>query len=196
MTGLGRRPTRAEVAASVGGTTPDLVDDRTRLLLVGINPSLWSVAAGSHFARPGNRFWPAWHAAGVLDRVVDASAGMTADDTEHVLDRGLGITNVAWRGTARADQLTDDELRAGRTELAERLAVLPGVRLVAVLGLTAFRVAFDRPRADAGATDVVLAGRPVHVAPNPSGLNAHETVASLAHAYRALAVAAGLVDGA
>ena len=113
----GTRFTRAQLDACRGATVPDLLggpaDPPTKLLFVGINPGLWTAAAGAHFARPGNRFWPALHLAGITPRPVDASAGMSADDVRMVLDAGIGITNLVPVATARADELTHDELRHG-----------------------------------------------------------------------------------
>ncbi len=162
----------------------DLIARRTRVLFVGINPGLWTEAVNAHFARPGNRFWPALHRAEITPWLVDASAGMRADDLA-MLDRiGLSITNLVGRASARADQLTVAELRAGAPDLVERIArIAPAA--VAVLGLTTYRQAFGERRAVAGRQERSLAGRPTWVLPNPSGLNAHERVDSLAAAYRA-----------
>lgn len=170
---------------------PDLLPADLRLLFVGINPGLWTAATGAHFARPGNRFYPALFAAGLVDRLIDAGAGYDADDLAHLHDRGIGVTNLVARATARADELTRDELVAG----AERLATLVAdrrPRVVAVAGITAYRQAFRRPRARAGRQAETIAGRPLFVVPNPSGLNAHESVASLARAYREAGDAAGV----
>jgi double-stranded uracil-DNA glycosylase len=163
------------------------------LLFVGINPGLWTAAANAHFARPGNRFWPALHAAGITSQIVDASAGMPAEARAELDAQGVGISNIVPIATARADELTREQLRAG----AERLVALVErvrPRVVAVLGLTAYRQAFARPATTVGRQDHDLAGAELWVLPNPSGLNAHETLASLATAYRAAAVAAGVVD--
>lgn len=185
------RFTKAELAAFNGATVDDLIDERTKLLFVGINPGLWTAAVNAHFARAGNRFWPALHLGGLTPTLVDASAGMQPDDREMVLAAGIGITNIVPVATARADELTAAELRAGAarlTELVER--VHP--RVVAVLGLTAFRQAFGAPATSAGRQPSTLASAELWVLPNPSGLNAHETAASLAVAYRRAADAAGI----
>ncbi len=155
---------------------------------------LWTAAVGAHFARPGNRFWPAlWHA-GITPWLVDASDGMHPDDLE-LLDRlGIGITNVVATASARADELSRAELVAG----GERLVALVTERrpaVVAVLGLTAYRTAFGRPRAVAGRQPERLGPSELWVLPNPSGLNAHEQVDSLAAAYGEAARAAGIVPG-
>jgi TDG/mug DNA glycosylase family protein len=191
------RFSRVELDSFRGATVPDLVggpdDAPSRLLFVGINPGLWTAAAGAHFARRGNRFWPALHAAGITPRLVDASAGMTADDRVMVLDLGIGITNLVPIATARADELTKDQLLAGGTALLGTVARLrPAV--VAVLGVTAYRQAFGAPSTPIGRQQHRLADAELWVLPNPSGLNAHETLASLASAYRAAAAAAGIVD--
>jgi double-stranded uracil-DNA glycosylase len=185
--------TRSELDSFRGRTLPDLLGPGTRLLFVGINPGLWTVAVQAHFARRGNRFYPALHQAGLLDRVIDASAGYSAPDRAHLLDRGIGITNLASRATARADELTAAELAAGGQHLLETVdRVRP--RVVAVLGITAYRVAFARPRAIAGRQSDTLAGVPLWVVPNPSGLNAHASLADLARAYAEAAVAAGILS--
>jgi len=182
---------RAELEAHRGRAVDDLVGPGTRLLLVGINPSLWTAAVQAHFARPGNRFWPALHRAGILERDIDASQGLSDDDRAHVLARGVGITNLVNVATARADELTPAQLREGGERLRRLVEELqPAV--VAVLGLTAYRQAFRRPKARLGRQPDDLAGVPLWVLPNPSGLNAHETVDSLAAHYRAAAEAAGL----
>ncbi|MFZ4718548.1 MAG: mismatch-specific DNA-glycosylase [Ilumatobacteraceae bacterium] len=178
------RFTRAELQTFHGALVDDLVDQRVRLLFVGINPGLWTAAVNAHFARKGNRFWPALHAAGITPRRVDASDGMRPEDREMVLDLGIGITNIVPTASARADELTRAELRAGGAALETRVRGLQP-KVVAVLGLTAYRQAFDRPKAIAGRQPDDLAGAELWVLPNPSGLNAHDTIDSLAAAYRA-----------
>lgn len=185
------RPTLAELEAAAGRVIDDVLPDPLRLLVVGINPSLWSAATGAHYARPGNRFYPALAAAGITPHVIDAAAGYSPQDAA-LLDRlGTGFTNLVPRATARADELRDDELRAAPARLAA-VAEQHRPRVVAVLGLTAYRVAFGERRARAGRQGRTLAGAQVWVAPNPSGLNAHETVATLAEAYAQIARAAGI----
>ena len=171
---------------------PDLVGPGVRLLFVGINPSLWTAATGGHFAHPGNRFWPALHKAGLLDEPVDATAGINPQDAARVLAHGIGITNLVNRATARADELTAAELRAG-SERLRRLVAAVAPSVVAVAGITAYRTAFGRRTARRGRQEATIGGATVWVVPNPSGLNAHETVASLADAYREVGIAAGLV---
>jgi double-stranded uracil-DNA glycosylase len=185
--------TRQELETFRDREVPDLVGDAPpRLVFVGINPGLWTAATRTHFAHPGNRFYPALHRAGLTDRVLDRAAGMTEEDRRELTERGIAITNLVARATAKASELTRDELRAGADALVERLTRLqPAV--VAVAGVTAYRTAFGRPHARLGRQDEPIAGAELWVVPNPSGLNAHETTDSLAEWYRAVGRAAGLV---
>lgn len=187
------RFSRSELEHFAGALVDDLVDARIRLLFVGINPGLWTAAVNAHFARSGNRFWPALHLAGILPRQVDARAGMSAEDREMVLAAGIGITNLVPTASARADELTRAELRQGGLRLTADIARLrPAV--VAMLGVTAFRAAFDQRDVTVGRQPQGLADSELWVLPNPSGLNAHETVTSLATAYRAAADSAGVFN--
>lgn len=182
---------RAELEAFRGHPVDDLLPGDVQLLFVGINPGLWTAAVNAHFARPGNRFWPAVAAAGLTDHVVDASRGLSPADAAQVLERGVGITNIVNVATARADELTSEQLRDGAEHLRQLVRrVRP--RVVAVLGLTAYRQGFGRAKAVLGRQDELIEGTELWVLPNPSGLNAHETVESLAAAYRAAARAAGI----
>ena len=186
------RFTRAELDAHRGDVVPDLVGDGLRLLFVGINPGLWTAAVQTHFAHPANRFYPALLVAGIIDRPIDPAAGMTDEDRAYFVSRGLGITNLVTRASARADELTTAELREGGARLVERVqAWRPAV--VAIAGITAYRAAFGARNAAPGAQAEPLGGARLWVVPNPSGLNAHHTVATLAAAYREAAEAAGLV---
>lgn len=172
---------------------PDLLPATgLKLLFVGINPGLWTAATQTHFAHPVNRFYPALLAAGIIERPIDPSAGMTDEDRLHLTSRGIGITNVVHRATARADELTDDELRAGGRQL-EALVARRHPKVVALAGITAYRTAFGRRKAVLGRQPEPLGGAELWVVPNPSGLNAHETVDSLAEAYAAAARAAGVI---
>jgi len=185
------RFTRAELESYRGAEVPDLLGPDVRLLFVGINPGLWTAAVQTHFARPNNRFYPALLQAGILLEPVDPAAGMTDADRAAVIARGIGITNLVRRATARADELTAEELRAGAAALVETVRrVRP--RVVAVAGITAYRSAFGVRRAVPGRQPEPMAGAELWVVPNPSGLNAHETVESLAEAYAAPARAAGV----
>lgn len=182
--------TRAELESFAGAEVPDLVGDQVRLLFVGINPGLWTAATSTHFAHPGNRFYPALRRAGIIDRDISPSDGMTNADREYLRTRGIGITNLVARATARASELGRDELRTGGAALLARVErIRPTV--VAIAGITAYRSAFARPKAVLGHLEP-LAGCELWVVPNPSGLNAHETVATLAAAYAEPARAAGL----
>jgi TDG/mug DNA glycosylase family protein len=161
------------------------------LLLVGINPGLHTAAVQAPFSRRGNRFYPTLFRAGILDRLVDASSGFRPEDRTHLLDRGVGITTLVAGATARADELTSQQLVEGARMLRRRVQDIRP-RVVAMLGITAFRVAFAQPRAVVGCQPDDLEGAQLWVVPNPSGLNAHATVESLAEAYREVAVAAGI----
>jgi TDG/mug DNA glycosylase family protein len=184
---------RAELESYAGATVPDLVGPGLRLLFVGINPGLWTAATQTHFAHPGNRFYPALLAAGIIDRPIDRGVGMSDDDRRHLLERGIGITNVVHRATAKASELTAEELRAGGVSL-RRFVGRHRPIVVAVAGITAYRTAFGAPKARMGEQPELLEGARLFVVPNPSGLNAHETVETLAAAYRPPALAAGVVD--
>lgn len=186
--------TRAELESFRDATVPDLVGPGLRLLFVGINPGLWTAATRTHFAHPGNRFYPALLRAGVIGHEIDRGKGMSAADRQHLLDRGIGITNVVHRATAKASELSSDELREGGEQL-RRFVALHRPAVVAVAGITAYRTAFRQPKAVVGRQPERFEGAQLWVVPNPSGLNAHETVETLAVAYRQPAVAAGVAVG-
>ena len=185
------RYSRSDLQAFTGGTLPDLLPQRTRLLFVGINPGLLTVAVQAHFARRGNRFWPALFRAGITDRLIDASEGFHPDDVRHLEARGIGITSIVPEATARAAELSTSRLRAGAAALRDRVAIVRP-RVVAILGISAYRVAFEAPVADVGRQPQDWQDSQVWVVPNPSGLNAHSSLADLADAYREVAVAAGI----
>jgi double-stranded uracil-DNA glycosylase len=176
MTGA-HRPTPQELAAARDTTIPDVAAPGLRVLFAGINPGLYSAATGYHFARPGNRFWPALHASGFTPRV------FRPDEQEQLLPLGLGITNVVDRATARAGELTPAEIRAGGQALAAKVARL-NPRWLAVLGVTVYRTAFGGPGATVGPQEEPMAGSRVWVLPNPSGLNALWTTPRLTQAFR------------
>ncbi|HEX2247016.1 MAG TPA: mismatch-specific DNA-glycosylase [Arthrobacter sp.] len=184
--------TRTELLDYRDAEVPDLLGPGLRLLFVGINPGLWSAATGTHFARPGNRFYPALAAAGITDRLIYAGEGMTEADRRHLVSRGIGITNIVPRASARADELDKEELKEGALRLADRVATL-APRVVAVAGITAYRVGFGRPKAQLGRQPETIGGAELWAVPNPSGLNAHQSVTTLAAAYRQPALAAGLL---
>jgi len=180
--------TRDELLSYAGRTIPDLVGDDLRLLFVGINPGLVSAATGLHFARSGNRFYPALRLAGILPEDV-----LTPRDARPaLLSRGIGITNIVARASARADELSAAELIEGRARL-EAFVEAHRPRVVAIAGITSYRTAFGRRAARAGRQAESIGDAQLWVVPNPSGLNAHETVDSLAVAYREAALAAGVV---
>jgi double-stranded uracil-DNA glycosylase len=171
-------PEELRAAGAAGTTIPDTVAPGLDVLFVGINPGLYSGATGRHFARPGNRFWPTLHAAGFTSRL------LAPDEPEALLATGLGITNLVARTTATAAELRPDELRDGGRRLRATLrAYRP--RAVAVLGVTAYRSAFERPRASIGRQPEDLEGVPTWVLPNPSGLNAHYQLPDLVRVFAA-----------
>lgn len=185
-------PTRRELEAARGRLLPDVLprhgDPPLVVLFCGINPGLLSAMTGHHFARPGNRFWPSLHVAGFTPRrLAPAEQG-------ELRALGLGITNVAPRATARADELSDDEVVTG----GERLRTLVGrarPRWLAIAGIGAYRVAFGAPQAGAGRQEAVVGDTGLWVLPSPSGLNAHYSAAALAEAFTELRRAA-FPDGA
>jgi TDG/mug DNA glycosylase family protein len=183
----------AELDAFRDTEVPDLYGPDLRLLFVGINPGLWTAAVQTHFAHPSNRFYPALFAAGIITDPIDPVTGMTPADRDHFTARGLGLTNLVRRATARADELTAAELRDGGSEL-EALVSTRRPRVVAIAGITAYRTAFKVPGAKAGRQPEAFAGAALWVVPNPSGLNAHETVTSLARAYAEPAREAGVIS--
>ncbi|AXB46383.1 mismatch-specific DNA-glycosylase [Amycolatopsis albispora] len=175
------------MAAAGGGEIDDVLAPGLKVLFCGINPGLYSGATGLHFARPGNRFWPALHASGFTPR------RFRPEEQRELLDLGLGITNLASRTTARADELSRDELQRGALVLTEKLA-RHRPRWLAVVGITAFRTAFGRPKATVGPQAEPIAETRVWVLPNPSGLNAHWTPTALGGEFRRLRVASEAED--
>lgn len=172
-----KKPTRAELLASAGKSTADLIAPNLRVLFCGINPGLYSGYTGTHFAKPGNRFWPTLHAAGFTDRLLDPS------EEQELLRNGYGITSLVPRATATADQLTNDELIAGGQRLLDKVKAYHP-RVVAILGIGAYRTAFRSPRAVLGRQLEPLGTAELWVLPNPSGLNAHYTLADLGRIFR------------
>jgi TDG/mug DNA glycosylase family protein len=173
------RPAPADLTAARNRTIPDVIAPGLRVLFAGINPGLYSAATGHHFARPGNRFWPALHHSGFTPRQ------FRPDEQDLLLGLGLGITNIAARATARAAELSPAELRAGAGLLTGKLTRLAPCWL-AVLGVTAYRTAFGGPDAQVGPQDTVLGATRIWVLPNPSGLNALWTTPKLIEAFREL----------
>jgi double-stranded uracil-DNA glycosylase len=173
------RPSPAELAAAQGRFVPDVLGPGLRVLFCGINPGLWSGAIGHHFARPGNRFWKALQLGGLTPRV------LAPDEEGELLALGLGITNLVERATAGAAELAPAELRAGGERLAAKVAAARP-RVVAVLGVGAYRTAFARPKATVGLQPDRIGGAAAWLLPNPSGLNAHYQLPDLAAAFAEL----------
>jgi TDG/mug DNA glycosylase family protein len=178
------KPTAAQVAAAAGKRLPDVIWPGLRVLFCGINPGLYSGAVRHHFARPGNRFWPALHAAGFTERL------LSPFEERELLACGCGITNLVARATAAADELTDEELRAGAARLVNKVRRYRP-RFVAFLGVTAYRTAFGRPQARLGRQAEPLGETALWVLPNPSGLNAHFQADDLARLFADLRKVAG-----
>jgi TDG/mug DNA glycosylase family protein len=177
-------PSRADLAAARDKIIPDVAGPGLRVLFSGINPGLYSAATGFHFARPGNRFWPALHRSGFTPRQLDPS------EQDQLLGLGLGITNIVARATARADELDAAELREGGRLLRERAGAL-APRWLAIAGVGAFRAAFGIKEVIVGPQDLALGPTRVWVLPNPSGLNAHYTPDALAAEFARLRDTAG-----
>jgi TDG/mug DNA glycosylase family protein len=178
------RPTRAQLEEARGRPVPAVIGPGLRVVFCGINPSLYSAAVGHHFARPGNRFWAALHGAGFTERQ------LSPFEDAQLLAGGLGCTNLVEGATARADELTPAELREGAAHMAERLRPFRPAWL-AVLGVGAYRVAFDRPHAELGPQPDRLNGTATWVLPNPSGLNASYQLPALVERFATLREAAG-----
>lgn len=195
------RFTRAELESFRGREVDDLVGPGLRLLFVGINPGLWTAAVQTHFAHPTNRFYPALAAAGITGYEVDRAAGMSDADRAHLVARGVGLTNLVGRATARASELSAAELREGGERLLRFVAEYRP-KVVAIAGISAYRDAFGERAAVLGRQPETLdsagrwSGAALWVVPNPSGLNAHETVETLAAAYAAPAAEAGVIAAA
>jgi double-stranded uracil-DNA glycosylase len=184
--GTKARPTSLDLEAARDRTLPDVLPEPGapfRVLFCGINPGLYSAATGWHFARPGNRFWPAMQLSGFTPR------RLAAHEQDLLPGLGLGITNLVARPTAQAAELSSAELRAGREHLAA-LVDLRRPRFVAIAGVTAYRTAFGRPHAATGPQPDSLGPARLWVVPNPSGLNAHFSLEALAAAFAALRAAA------
>jgi TDG/mug DNA glycosylase family protein len=172
-------PTAGQLQAAYDARVPDLLFPGMRVLLCGINPSLWSGYAGYHFARPANRLWPTLHLAGFTPRRLHPA------ETDALRAAGIGITNMVARATARADELHDEEIRTALPRL-EATAVRWRPRYLAVLGLGAYRLAFGDRGASVGPQTRTLGPSRVWLLPNPSGLNAHYNQAALTDAFAEL----------
>ena len=179
-----RRPTKAECLAAHGRLVPDVIGTGLKILFCGINPGLYTAAIGYHFGRPGNRFWKALYLGGLTPRV------LAPEEVEAFRALGYGITNVVARATAGAAELGTEEMRAGAQVLVRKVK-RDRPRVVAVLGVGAYRVGFDRPDATVGEQEGIGESR-VWVLPNPSGLNAHYTVERLGEAFGEMRRASGV----
>jgi len=179
------RPSPRDLAAAVAKGTPDIIARGLDVLFCGINPGLYSAAVGHHFARPGNRFWPTLFAAGFTPRLYSPF------EDEDLLELGCGITNVVARSSARAEEVTNVELHAGAKKLRRKL-LRYRPRFLAVVGLGAFRTAFERPRAIVGLQPERIGDTAVWLLPNTSGLNANHLPAQLALLFEDLRIAAGI----
>lgn len=177
------RPSADDLRAAYGRSVPDLVAPGLRVLLVGVNPSLWSGVTGLHFGRPANRLWPTLHRAGLTPRRLHPA------ETDDLLAAGVGVSNLVDRATARADEVPPDDLRAAPARVAA-LAARWRPAVVAVLGISAYRVAWAAPRAAPGPLPDPIGGRPAWLLPNPSGLNASYSQDALDAAFSALRSAA------
>ena len=177
-----RKPTLEEIRAATGKTVPDIIAPDLHILFCGINPSLYSAAVGHHFARPGNRFWRSLYAAGFTERL------LAPFEDRDLLQFGYGLTNIVDRSSARADELDAEELVIGQQQLAAKVQHYRP-QCLAVLGIGAYRTAFNRPKAVMGRQNESLDGAIVWVLPNPSGLNAHYQLEDLKRVYRELLVA-------
>jgi double-stranded uracil-DNA glycosylase len=171
-----RRPTKDEILAAAGKTVPDVIALGLRVLFCGINPGLYSGVTGHHFARPGNRFWPTLHKAGFTPRL------LKPEEELELLTAGYGITNIVERATAAASELTADELAAGGRRLQAKVERYRP-QVLAVLGISAYRLAFAQPQATLGQQPETIGTTLLYVLPNPSGLNAHYTPADLARVF-------------
>lgn len=184
ITNVPWKPTTAQLAAATSRRLRDVIAPGLDVLFCGINPGLYSAAVGHHFARPGNRFWPTLHAAGFTPRL------FTGFDDRELLSLGYGVTNLVARTTASADELTRDELREGAKILRRKLRRYQP-RFLAVVGFTAYRIAFDERKAVGGRQPEPIGSTVVWVLPNPSGLNAHHQPAELTRLFRQLRRAVG-----
>ena len=178
------KPTKSQLADAHGKTLPDVIGPNLRVLFCGINPGLYTAAVGHHFARPGNRFWPALHKSGFTDRLVSPF------DERELLQSGIGISNVVPHATASAAELTRDDFLAGGRRLATKVKRYQP-RIVAILGVGAYRHAFAKPKARLGEQAERIHDARVWVLPNPSGLNANYQLPELVKLFKQLREAVG-----
>ncbi|MDQ2977351.1 MAG: G/U mismatch-specific DNA glycosylase [Acidobacteriota bacterium] len=173
------KPTKQQLLSAKDKTVPDVIAPALRVLFCGINPGLYTAAVGHHFARPGNRFWPALYAAGFTERL------LSPFDERELLKSGYGITNVVMRASAAADELSREELHEGGKRLAAKVRRYRP-RALAILGLGAYRVAWEQPKAVIGRQQDTIGETIIWVLPNPSGLNAHYQAKELGRLFREL----------
>jgi len=173
------KPTPEQLRAAHGKTLPDVIAPDLKVLFCGINPGLYTAAIGHHFGRPGNRFWPTLHRAGFTPRL------LSPYEERELLPLGYGITNVVDRATAAADELSAEEYVAGGKKLEAKVRQY-WPRVLAVLGVGAYRTAFDRRGAAVGRQEETIGNAAVWVLPNPSGLNAHYQAGTLAEVFAEL----------
>ena len=171
-----RKPSKAEIQAAYNQEVPDIIALNLKVLFCGINASIYSAAVGHHFARPGNRLWKTLHQAGFTEHL------LSPEEDQTLLKWGYGMTNIVSRATARADELEQGELLEGYQILAAKVAQFRP-QYLAILGITAYRVAFQQPKAKIGAQPKYLNDTKIWVLPNPSGLNAHYQLKDLAQVY-------------
>lgn len=171
------KPTKEDLRDAINRTAEDLIDYNLKVLFCGINPGIWSGATGFHFAKPGNRFWKVLYLSGITERILHPS------EEHELLENGYGITCFCKRTTARADELTKEEYIEGGKLLLKKIEKYKP-RVLAVLGITAYRTAFQDPKAKLGLQPEKLGGAEVWLLPNPSGLNAHYQADDLAELFR------------
>lgn len=176
---LPSKPSPQELRQAIHRTVPDVISPGLRVLFCGINPGLYSGATGHHFARPGNRFWPALFLGGFTPRILHPS------EKQELLKDGLGITNIVMRTTATAAELSDDELRAGAKQLVRKVKRHKPT-VLAILGMGAYRTGFGMKDAKVGLQQHTIGETPVWILPNPSGLNAHYMAAKLGEEFAKL----------
>ena len=170
------KPTKEDLREARRRTTEDLIDDNLKVLFCGINPGIWSGATGFHFAKPGNRFWKALHFGGFTDRLLYPS------EEHELLENGYGITSFCKRTTARADELSAEEFVIGGKLLVKKIEKYKP-QFLAVLGIGAYRTAFNQRKAILGLQPERIGATRIWLLPNPSGLNAHYQLADLAKLY-------------
>ena len=179
------RPTRAELEAAAGKSVPDVIAPNLKVLFCGINPGLYTAAIGHHFGRPGNRFWPVIHQSGFTPRLYSPY------EDNDLLELGYGVVNVVNKATATADQLTREELLAGGASLRKKVLKYKP-QILAVLGMGAYRTAFQQPQAAIGEQTERIGPTRVWVLPNTSGLNANFQMPALVKLFGKLKAAADM----